>query len=195
MTLIKLNKYKFFILLTLISNLIYKDMRAASLELIRTPSLGRELTRSEVDAMEPIIYPDGRGLPAGHGSVASGRSIYQSSCSRCHGIEGRGGDGGELAGGDPDLTRDSPDQTIGTYWPYATTLFDFIRRAMPMDAPRTLSDDEVYALCAYLLHLNGLIDATATIDAASLAAVKMPNRTGFIGIDAPVPVWPPPRHP
>ena len=100
---------------------------------------------------------------------------------------GRGGPGGELAGAAKPLTSDTPDQTIGTYWPYATTLFDFIRHAMPLHAPGSLTNEEVYALCAYLLAENGVIAHDAELDAAALAAIVMPNRDGFIWIDAPRP--------
>lgn len=154
------------------------------------PGLGRPLDAAA--AASEVIFPDGRGLPAGSGTVTTGEQLYRGRCQRCHGVAGRGGSGGELAGGNPDLTRDQPDLVIGTYWPYATTLFDFIRRAMPLDAPRSLSDDEVYALCAYLLHLNGLLGAEARLDAAGLRALVMPNVDGFIGVDAP---WPAPRGP
>lgn len=142
---------------------------------------------AELAADESVIWPDGRNLPPGRGRVADGAALFAERCIACHGRAGRGGPGGELAGGDPDLTRAQPDQTIGTYWPYATTLFDFIRRAMPLDAPWSLADDEVYALVAYLLSLNGLLPADATLDRAGLLAVQMPNREGFDAIDVMLP--------
>ncbi|MGE0486578.1 MAG: c-type cytochrome [Gammaproteobacteria bacterium] len=151
------------------------------------PGLGMPLATATAARADDIVWPDGRGLPRGHGDVASGRAVYESRCLGCHGRDGRGGPGGELAGGNPDLTAAQPDQTIGTYWPYATTLFDFVRRAMPLDAPWSLSDDEVYAVVAYLLHLNDLLAADARLDARALAALRMPNRAGFVGIDAVVP--------
>jgi len=138
-------------------------------------------------ALPWLIFPDGRGLPRGRGTVRLGQVIYAQRCLACHGVAGRGGAGGELAGGHRDLTRQQPDLTLGTYWPYAPPIFDFIRRSMPMDAPRSLSDDEVYAVTAYLLHLNGLLSENAELDAAALANVRMPNRDGFIGIDAAFP--------
>lgn len=155
------------------------------------PELGRPMPPAEVSRYATVILPDGTGLPPGSGSVEAGRQLYLERCSVCHGEDGRGGPGGELAGGEPDLTRDTPDQTIGSYWPFATTLFDFIRRAMPMDQPWSLTDDEVYALTAYLLRLNGIAGAGERIDAAALARVVMPNRRGFVGIDAPFPDPPP----
>ncbi|MEQ8664072.1 MAG: c-type cytochrome [Gammaproteobacteria bacterium] len=151
------------------------------------PRLGRPLAPAVAHAHVSVVFPDGHGLPPGQGSVHDGARLYAARCRSCHGVDGRGGPGGELAGGRPDLTAAQPDQTIGTYWPYATTVFDFIRRAMPMDAPWSLGDDEVYALTAYLLHLNGILPATAVLDAAALAAVRMPNADGFDAIEAPGP--------
>lgn len=145
---------------------------------------GRPATAAELDTRRNLVFPDGRGLPPGKGTVAHGEQLYRTQCLSCHGREGRGGSGGELAGGNPDLRAAQPDKTIGTYWPYATTLFDFIRRAMPFTAPWSLRDDEVYALVAYLLHRNGIVGADFVADAASVAAVRMPNRDGFIPIDA-----------
>lgn len=149
------------------------------------PELGNALDPAVVAKESSIVFADGRGLPPGRGAVADGAGIYATRCVACHGADGRGGPGGELAGGRPDLQAEQPDQTIGTYWPYATTLFDFIRRAMPMDAPWSLNDDEVYAVTAYLLHLNGILPATASLDAAMLATTRMPNAGGFDAIEAP----------
>mgnify|MGYP001024219885 CR=1 FL=1 len=145
---------------------------------------GRPLSPTEVAADEPLVYYDGRGLPPGCGTAMRGAVLYRERCQSCHGIDGRGGHGGDLAGGDPDLTRTDADRVIGTYWPYAPPLFDFIRRAMPMNAPRSLDDPDVYALTAYLLALNGVVPPDAALDARSLATVRMPNRDGFVGIDA-----------
>jgi S-disulfanyl-L-cysteine oxidoreductase SoxD len=131
------------------------------------------------------VFPDGRGLPPGHGNVAGGGELFARHCAACHGDAGQGGTAEELAGAKRPLNTPSPDKTIGSYWPYATTLFDFIRRAKPMNAPGTLSADEVYALCAWLLHVNGVIDGDAVLDAQSLPAIRMPNRNGFLPIEAP----------
>jgi cytochrome c len=150
------------------------------------PAFGEPATAAEIARHDTMVFPDGAGLPPGHGDAATGAALYaKKHCIACHGQGGRGGPSGELAGGTEPLTSDTPDQTIGTYWPYATTLFDFIRRAMPLHAPGSLSDDEVYALCAYLLAENGIIAPDAELDAASLAAITMPNRDGFIWLDAP----------
>ncbi len=152
--------------------------------------LGVPATAAELLTRENLVFPEGGGLPAGNGTVAAGESLYVARCIACHGVNGRGGSGGELAGGNPDLTAAQPDKTIGTYWPYATTLFDFIRRAMPLTAPWSLTDAEVYALVAYLLQLNGIVRADFVADAISIATLKMPNRHGFTPIDATLPATP-----
>jgi S-disulfanyl-L-cysteine oxidoreductase SoxD len=128
--------------------------------------------------------PDGRDLPRGSGTAAQGKAVYESQCVACHGDKLQGGLGDRLIGGrgtlvNADPTK-SPVKTVESYWPYATTLFDYIKRAMPLTAPDSLSDDQVYALCAYILAQAGIVPAGATIDAKSLAAVRMPNRDGFI---------------
>ncbi len=152
--------------------------------------LGVPATAAELQTRANLVFPNGVGLPPGHGSAAAGEALYVARCIACHGVNGRGGSGGELAGGNPDLTAAQPDKTIGTYWPYATTLFDFIRRAMPLTAPWSLKDAEVYALVAYLLQLNGIARADFVADAVSLAALKMPNRHGFTPIDVTLPASP-----
>lgn len=151
-----------------------------------TPRLGRPASAELVTRWNLSVYPDGRGLPVGQGTAAQGRLIYQTGCAKCHGADGEGGSGGTLVGRGS-LTDPEPDQTVGNYWPYATTLFDYIRRAMPMDAPATLSDDEVYAVSAYLLYLNKIIGVDDKLDAERLPRIRMPNRDGFIGIDAELP--------
>jgi len=125
------------------------------------------------------IWPDGRGLPAGQGSVAVGERLYGERCQSCHGERGTGGSGGHLAGRSA-LAGPNPDRTVGNYWPFATTVFDYIRRAMPPAAPWSLTADETYALTAYVLHLGGVLPADAVLDARSLTAVRMPNRDGFL---------------
>jgi cytochrome c len=149
----------------------------------RGPNLGVPASPAEIAARDTLVFPDGTGLPPGSGTAAAGAALYASRCQSCHGPEGRGGPGGELAGGNPDLRAPSPDRTIGTYWPYATTVFDFVRRAMPMTAPRSLTNDEVYALTAYLLALNGVVAKDAKLDAGTLSRITLPNRDGFDWID------------
>ncbi len=146
------------------------------------PGLGRPMPIDEIAEISIHVFPDGSGLPPGHGAAAEGRGIYDQQCASCHGAGGTGASAEELAGARNSLTDDPPDKTIGTYWPYATTLFDYIRRSMPLNAPRSLSADQVYAVTAYLLFLNGIIAQDRELDAASLSKVQMPNRTGFIPI-------------
>jgi cytochrome c len=126
--------------------------------------------------------PDGSGLPAGRGNVSQGKMIYLQQCQSCHGPGGQGASADQLAGGNMNLTDEWPEKTIGNYWPFATTLFDFNRRSMPMQAPGSLSDNDVYAVTAYLLFLNGIIDEKASLDANTLKKVRMPNRDGFINM-------------
>ena len=148
------------------------------------PRLGQPLSSTELETYDTLVFADGQGLPAGRGDVAAGATLYLQQCLVCHGERGRGASADALADGRPDLTLDPPDQTIGTYWPYATTLFDFIRRAMPLHAPGSLSNDQVYAVTAYLLFENGILDEDAVLDRESLLQIEMPNRDGFIWIDA-----------
>lgn len=146
--------------------------------------LGRPLSPQEAARWDLSVFPDGRGLPAGRGNAVEGAVLFEQKCAVCHGPGGRGATAEELAGGTAPLTAKSPDKTIGLYWPHATTIFDFTRRAMPMFAPGSLSSDEVYALTAYLLFANGLIAEAEEMNAISLPKVQMPNRNGFVGIDA-----------
>jgi S-disulfanyl-L-cysteine oxidoreductase SoxD len=147
------------------------------------PGLGRAATAAEIAAWDIGITPEGLGLPEGRGSVSEGQVLYERRCQTCHGSRGAGATAEELAGAEHDLRADPPDKTIGTYWPYATTLFDFIRRAMPLDAPGSLRADEVYGITAYLLYLNRIVDASTVLDAPRLRSIRMPNREGFDWID------------
>jgi cytochrome c len=117
-----------------------------------------------------------------------GAEIYRAKCASCHGANGAGKPADALAGGMGSLSSATPLKTVGSYWPYATTLFDYVRRAMPYDRPLSLSDDEVYAVSAYILALNGIIREHAAMDAKSLPQVEMPNRNGFVCY------WPLPQH-
>ena len=145
------------------------------------PKFGRPATVAEVAAADISVAPDGKTLPAGSGSVSAGKAVYEAKCQSCHGVEGKSGEGlaDPLAGGIGSLATGKPMKTVGSYWPYATTLFDYTRRAMPLNAPLTLSNDEVYAVSAYILSLNGIIADDAVMDASSLPKVEMPNRNGF----------------
>lgn len=143
------------------------------------PSLGKPASADEVAAMDVSVGPDGAGLPPGSGTPKQGAEVYATKCIMCHGPEGANGVNDRLVGGQGTLKSAAPVKTIGSYWPYATTVFDYVRRAMPYPAPHSLTDAEVYALTAYLLHLNGVIGPDDVMDATSLPKVKMPNRGGF----------------
>ncbi|MGB7988291.1 MAG: cytochrome c [Candidatus Methylophosphatis roskildensis] len=153
---------------------------------VRGPDLGQPVSEQWVAARNSSIFPDGRGLPEGRGTANDGRPIYEQKCASCHGKRGEGGSGGHLVGPGP-LTGEDADKTVGSYWPFATTIFDFTRRSMPMAEPGSLSADETYALTAYLLHLNGIVAADMELNATALPRVKMPNRDGFVWIDVPQP--------
>ena len=142
--------------------------------------LGRPATSDEIAAIDISIPPDGEGLPPGSGDVATGKFIYMQKCASCHAEDGKGRPADSLAGGTGSLASDEPVKTVGSFWPYATTLFDYIRRGMPLNAPMSLTDDEVYAVTAYLLAINGIVSTDQTLDAESLPAVRMPNHDGFI---------------
>ncbi|HVY04394.1 MAG TPA: cytochrome c [Burkholderiales bacterium] len=147
--------------------------------------LGRAATAEEIRAWDIDVRADGAGLPPGQGSVAQGTLVFAQKCAACHGNRGQGGPMDKLTGGNASLASPIPIKTIGSYWPYATTLFDYVRRAMPFNAPQSLSSDETYAVVAYVLHLNGIVAGDATLDANSLPAIAMPNRDGFIGDPRP----------
>ena len=144
------------------------------------PRLGHEATPQQIAALDLSIPPSGAGLPAGAGSVKQGEAVYAGKCLACHGAEGAGKPADRLVGGVGSLATVSPVRTVGSYWPYATTLFDYVRRGMPTTAPRSLTNDEVYAVSAYILNLNGIIAADAVMNAQTLPQVKMPNRDGFV---------------
>jgi cytochrome c len=147
-------------------------------------------TPAEIAAWDIDVAGDGRNLPAGQGTVQQGKQIYETRCAHCHGMKGEGGAGGQLgggalAGGQGTLNTPKPLRTVGSYWPYAPTVFDYIRRAMPLDSPQSLSDPDVYAVTGYVLFLNGLVSESVTIDAGTLSSMRMPNRGGFIADPRP----------
>lgn len=143
------------------------------------PNLGIPVTQEDIAVWDINVLPDGTGLPAGSGTAAEGLPIFQIKCAWCHGIGGEGGTHHALIGGEP-LERMGSSKTIYNFWPYATTIYDLIRRSMPYIQPRTLSNEEVYALTAYILALNGLIEEDAVMNAETLPEVRMPNRDGFV---------------
>ena len=141
--------------------------------------LGQPLPDAVLAGWNIDISSSGQGLPAGQGNAKVGAQLYAEKCQACHGTQGTGGPANKLTGGSGSLSSSSPLKSIGSFWPYATTLFDYIRRAMPLTAPQSLSADQVYALSAYLLFINGIIEESYTMDAQSLSQVRMPNNQGF----------------
>lgn len=146
------------------------------------PALGQPVAETELGDWKISVFPDGTGLPEGSGSVLQGEALYTQQCQSCHGPLGQGASADQLAGSNLSLTGPWPEKILGNYWPYATTLFDFTRRSMPMQTPGSLSDNDVYALTAYMLFLNGIVEKQTVLDADTLAEIKMPNRDGFIDV-------------
>lgn len=142
--------------------------------------IGTPLDAAAIAPWNIDVAPDGRGLPPGSGDVKTGAVVFAQKCAACHGANGEGLIGDPLVGGRGTLQSANPKRTVGSYWPYATTLFDYIRRAMPYNAPQSLSADEVYAVSAWILNRNGIVPDDARLDAHTLAAVRMPNRDGFV---------------
>jgi S-disulfanyl-L-cysteine oxidoreductase SoxD len=145
-----------------------------------TYGLGRAPTVEEVKAWDVTIPSDGEGLPPGSGTAALGEPIYATRCASCHGERGQNPKYDRLIGGHGTLKTDAPVLTIGSFWPYATTLWSYIHRSQPVDEPGSLTPDQVYAVTAYLLYLNGIIGESDVLDARTLPAVRMPNRDGFV---------------
>ncbi len=148
-----------------------------------SPHLGKPIAEADIKSWNIAILPDGTGLPAGQGTPAEGAKVYAEKCAMCHGDSGKGGVAPfypALVGGAPLTNGIETTKTIANYYAYPTTIFDFIRRAMPYNAPRTLTDSETYALTAYILSLNKLIGENDAMDAKTLPQVKMPNRDNFI---------------
>jgi cytochrome c len=152
----------------------------ASASYAQSPNLGRPLTPEEIRKIDITVTPDGKGLPAGSGSVSAGAAVYAKNCMVCHGVQGSGKPQDQLTGGLGTLATPKPVKTPASYWPVATTLFDYIRRAMPITSPQSLTNDEVYAVTAYILSIDGIVPADAVLDAKTLPLVKMPNRNGFV---------------
>ena len=147
---------------------------------VKPPALGTAVSAEEVARWNISIPPSGAGLPKGSGTARLGLQVYEQKCLACHGAKGAGKPADALVGGIGSLATAKPVRTVGSYWPYATTLFDYVRRAMPIANPLSLTNDEVYAVSAYILYLNGIVAEDAPMTATTLALVKMPNRDGFI---------------
>ena len=150
-----------------------------------TYAVGKPPNAEDVRALGSQIAPDGTGLPEGSGTVAAGREVFAAQCARCHGEQAKGDVGPALVGGQGTLATARPVKTVGSFWPYATTLWDYINRAMPFDKPGLLKAPEVYAVSAFILNLNGIIPDNATMDAKTLPKIKMPNRDGFVSDPRP----------
>ena len=148
--------------------------------------LGRLVTKEELKGWDIVVRPDGHGRPPGRGSVKEGEALYQERCASCHGEFGEGKDRWPaLIAGSGKLTDDDPKRGVGNYWPYATTLFDYIKRAMPFGNAQSLSDNEVYAITAYVLHLNDMLKADAVLDGPALLKIKLPNAGNFVADPRP----------
>jgi len=163
------HKYAFLFLL-----LLLPPVTRAELGLDLKPMLGTPAPAN----FESVVMPDGRGLPAGSGTVTEGKQLYMMQCAACHGIDGTQ-KGNVIAGGQGTLATARPIKTVGSYWPYATTLYDYVNRAMPYGNEKSLTANEVYAVSAYVLHLNGIVGENVRLDQDSLPKVEMPNRDGF----------------
>jgi S-disulfanyl-L-cysteine oxidoreductase SoxD len=147
---------------------------------IAAPRLGEPASPEVIARADISIPPDGSGLPPGSGTVAEGLIVYRAKCQSCHGEAGAGGPMDRLTGGVGSLTSARPVRTMNSFWPYATTAFDYIRRAMPLQAPQSLTSNEVYAVTAYLLSVDGIVPSDARLNAATLPKVRMPNRDGLV---------------
>jgi S-disulfanyl-L-cysteine oxidoreductase SoxD len=145
--------------------------------------LGRTATSADVAAWNIDVGPDGKDLPSGSGTPAEGARIFTAACAVCHGDHGQGGTAPRLVGGIGTLATAHPIMTVGSYWPYATTVFDYIRRAMPFTSPQSLTNDQVYAVVAYILNQSGIVGDNGVMNATTLPAVPMPNRSGFLWVD------------
>lgn len=148
--------------------------------------LGQIATEAEIAGWDIDIRPDGLGLPEGSGSVSVGEDLYEAQCASCHGGFGEGeGRWPILAGGVGTLSEERPEKTVGSYWPYASTLWDYIRRAMPFTAPQSLTPDETYAITAYVLYLNEIVDEDFVLTKENFSTIEMPNADGFFEDDRP----------
>jgi S-disulfanyl-L-cysteine oxidoreductase SoxD len=164
------------VMIGVVAALVATPVRAAD-----APRFGQPIAPADLAPWDISVGPDGAGLPPGRGTAKEGEAIYAAKCQACHGEKGVGRPNDVLVGGFGTIASDRPAvKTVGSYWPYAVTLFDYVRRAMPYNESKSLANDELYAVAAYILHLNGVLGADDALDAQSLPKVKMPNRDGFI---------------
>ena len=163
----------------MLSRLVWATVGAAMALVAQSPKygVGRTPSPDEIQALGATTNPSGAGLPEGQGTAKEGKEVYDLRCKECHGPEGKGADQAGFLGKPEDLPGV---RTVGSYWPHATTLWDYTNRAMPFDRPGTLTANQVYAVTAYILYLNGIVEEDAVMNATSLPAVKMPNRDGFV---------------
>ncbi len=153
---------------------------AGAVALAESPGLGVPVDAETLARVDYTILPNGDGLPDGSGTAKKGAAVYQQHCIACHGEGGAGSVNDALVGGHGSLATGQPKKTVGSYWPYATTVFDYVRRAMPLQSPGSLSSDEVYSVTAYILFLNDIVLEIDELNAETLPRVEMPNRDGFV---------------
>lgn len=176
---------------TFLATVPHTDPGSVSFETRRTDTLhyperfgfGKPVSAEKIAAIDIDVRPDGKGLPAGKGNAVIGKQIYAVKCSACHGASGTEGPNDRLVLGDTTSAKNRRVKTIGNYWPYATTVFDYVRRSMPFNQPGSLTDQEVYSLTAYLLHANGLISEKTELNASTLPKIVMPAKKYFVPDD------------
>lgn len=145
-----------------------------------SPGLGEPLSAEQIADIDYVVLPDGDGLPDGAGTASEGAVVYQQHCLACHGEGGTDGINDRLSGGHGSMTSARPQKTVGSFWPYATTVFDYVRRSMPLTTPGVLSNDELYAVTAYVLYINEIVGENDEMNAQTLPKIKMPNRENFV---------------
>ena len=164
----------------IISSFILISLSIGLSAVAQAQSLGTPINESQLEGFDLIAQPDGSGYPEGNGTAVQGKAIFETRCVACHGLNGEGtSTNTRLVGGDMQ-SEERPIRTVGSYWPHASTLFDYVQRAMPANAPKSLSSSEVYQVIAYVLHLNGIIEDTLILSKQTLMQIEMPNKDGFI---------------